>query len=166
MSVSVLNRTRARLPEGRIRRIARRIAQELRRQNARTFRAYDLAIVFVGDREARTLHERFLRKPKPASILSFDYGSSGEIVLNPGAIRREAREARTSFRAHLFRLMVHGAAHLAGIHHEGSRSAERNADRWEADLNARLGLGDAAGASLSTRRNRRRNIHAQRIRRH
>ncbi|OHA09574.1 MAG: rRNA maturation RNase YbeY [Candidatus Sungbacteria bacterium RIFCSPLOWO2_01_FULL_60_25] len=166
MTVSVVNRTQVRIPGTRVRRIAAGILRELARRGREKSRGYDLAIVFVGNRESKALHQRFSRKAKPANVLSFDYGSFGEIILAPGVIRREARASRESFDARLFRLMIHGAAHLAGIHHEGSRAIERKADRWEATLAKRLGCTDPAGELPPTRRGRGRKTSAHHIRRH
>ncbi|OHA08228.1 MAG: rRNA maturation RNase YbeY [Candidatus Sungbacteria bacterium RIFCSPLOWO2_01_FULL_59_16] len=166
MTVLVVNQTKIRIPAKRITRIAAGLLREFARRGWRKFRAYDLAIVFMGDRESGILHQRFFRKSKPANVLSFDYGSAGEIILAPGVIRHEAREARESFAARLLRLLIHGFVHLAGIHHEKSHALLRRADALEAACARRFGLIDSAGISPPARRGRGRKSSAKHIRRH
>ena len=166
MNVLVTNRTQDRIPERRIKYCAAEILRCLVRRGWRKFSTYELGIAFVGARESRILNERFLRKSKPANVLSFDYGSSGELILCPGVIRREAAEAHETFDIRLLRLLVHGAVHLSGVHHEKHRTLERKAEKLEAALAKHLGCTGPAATSPPVRRGRGRTRLAHYIRRH
>lgn len=97
-----------------------------------------MTLVFVSDQESAKLNARFRKQPKPTSILSFDYGSSGELIVPPHLIRRAAARAGEPFRMRLAALVVHGMLHLAGFHHEPSRRRARHFDRVEREVLERL----------------------------
>lgn len=76
-------------------------------------RTYDLSLAFVGDRNSRRLNRRLRRRDRPANVLSFPLGRrSGEILINPAAMRRENFSP--------LELFIHGLLHLKGRRH-GSR---------------------------------------------
>lgn len=130
--ISVVNRSRQRLPLAFFRRSAEATFREL------GFTRIALGIVFTGQREMRgwaRAHHRH-RAKRPTSVLAFSYTRSlrnprrihllplvGDIALCLPVIRQEARLLHVPFRAHLVSLLVHAMVHLAGYSHHTFRQA-------------------------------------------
>ena len=95
----------------------------------------------VGAREGRLLNLRFRRRDRPTNVLSFSYGSHGDIVLCHPVIAREAREQRKPLAAHYAHLVVHGVLHLRGyVHDRKARAATMEAS--EIRILRRIGFAD------------------------
>ena len=74
---------------------------------------YNLSLVFIGDRRARALNQRYRQKSYAANILTFPLDrSTGEIFIN---LRRH--------RARLVDLFIHGLLHLKGLPHGSKMDA-------------------------------------------
>jgi probable rRNA maturation factor len=76
-----------------------------------------VTIRVVGVHEGRQLNRAFRKRDYATNVLSFPYGSSGDLVLCHPVIAREAREQEKSVRAHYAHLVVHGMLHLRGYRH-------------------------------------------------
>ncbi len=86
----------------------------------------EVKIVEAGPEESKRLNRVYRKVGRPTNVLSFNYGPGyGEIMVAPGVIRREARRAGNSYRCQLTWMILHGMLHLAGLHHEKSKGAER-----------------------------------------
>lgn len=131
VSVLCVNRTTTSIPMATLRKRTLEIIAILKRLGRWKRKRYALSLIFVSNRESRTLNARFRREDTPANVLSFDYGSSGELVLAPKLIGHEARAFGQSFFARLLRLVMHGLLHLAGSHHERSRKQVKTFERLE-----------------------------------
>lgn len=91
-----------------------------------------ITIVEVGAAEASRLNSLFLKKNRPANVLSFRYGKGyGEILVCPKVIRREAKGQGNTYKYQLAWMVLHGMLHLAGLHHERSRLLARKAQELE-----------------------------------
>ena len=88
---------------------------------------YELSLVICGDELARRINRENRKKSYSPNVLSFPLGKlEGEIFLNIRKAEREAREYKTSPRARLALLFVHGLYHLKGLDHgERMERAER-----------------------------------------
>lgn len=94
-----------------------------------------ISIISIGERQAATLNRRYRKKNPPANVLSFRYGPDyGEIVLCPSVIRSEAKKQGNSYSFQKKWMIIHGFLHLAGVHHEKSRQAQRRFERLEQKL--------------------------------
>jgi len=82
---------------------------------------FDLSIVLVGQARIKELNMEYRRVNKPTDVLSFFYGDSGEIVLCPFVIRRNAKEYKVVFQNEFSRILIHGILHLLGFDHEKSK---------------------------------------------
>ena len=79
---------------------------------------YELSLVICGDELARRINRENRKKSYSPNVLSFPLGKlEGEIFLNIRKAEREAREYKTSPRARLALLFVHGLYHLKGLDH-------------------------------------------------
>ncbi|OGG53853.1 rRNA maturation RNase YbeY [Candidatus Kaiserbacteria bacterium RIFCSPHIGHO2_02_FULL_55_25] len=79
---------------------------------------YELSLVICGDELARRINRENRKKTYAPNVLSFPLGKlEGEIFLNIRKAEREAREYRTTLRARLALLFVHGLYHLKGLDH-------------------------------------------------
>ena len=103
---------------------------------------------FVGEAEGRRLNRRFRGKDYATNVLTFVYDAdvhdaprdaplAGDIVICVPVVRREAKAAGRSLRAHCAHLVVHGMLHLQGYDHEREDAAE-TIERRETDLLKRL----------------------------
>ncbi len=79
---------------------------------------YDLSLVLCGDTLARRINIACRKKSYAPNVLSFPLSkASGEIFLNRAKAAREARRFKTTLKARLLLLFVHGCWHLAGLSH-------------------------------------------------
>jgi probable rRNA maturation factor len=103
---------------------------------------------FVGEAEGRRLNRQFRGKGQATNVLTFVYDGdvhdaprdaplAGDIVICVPIVRREAKAAGRSLRAHCAHLVVHGVLHLQGYDHQRDDDAEAM-ERRETDLLRRL----------------------------
>ena len=80
--------------------------------------SYDLSISFVGKTASRTLNRTYREKDYPTNILSFELSKkSGELVLQPDCVKRDAKKFNMDFPNFLAFLLIHGMLHLKGMQH-------------------------------------------------
>jgi probable rRNA maturation factor len=118
----------------------------LRRWVARTLEHdAEITLRFVGTAEARRLNRDYRGQDYATNVLTFAYGETprieADVVLCLPVLRREARAARRSLRAHLAHLVIHGVLHAQGYDHDRARDATRMEKR-EVELLARLRIAD------------------------
>jgi probable rRNA maturation factor len=66
----------------------------------------------------RKLNRTYRSKDKPTNVLSFPLSkNSGELILTPSVIAREAPKFGISVRAMTIYLAIHGLLHLKGMDH-------------------------------------------------
>ncbi len=86
-----------------------------------------VTIRFVGEREGRSLNLVFRGNEYATNVLTFVYDDvaplAGDLVLCVPVLRREARAAGKSLRAHCAHLVVHGMLHLQGHDHASDVTA-------------------------------------------
>ncbi len=79
-------------------------------------------LIFVGDRRMRTLNNKFLKNDKPTNVLTFPYTHdkelSGDIILCPNIINKEAKEFGFSYNFRWAHMIVHSMLHLQGYTHK------------------------------------------------
>ncbi len=97
---------------------------------------YQLSMVCIGERRARTLNRTWRKKDAPASVLAFPLGSdAGEIYLCVPLLTRRARSwYRGSVKSAVGHHFIHALLHLKGYTH-GSTMEKR-----EQSLCARFGI--------------------------
>jgi probable rRNA maturation factor len=86
----------------------------------------EVTVRLVGKTEAKRLNLAYRGKDYATNVLSFEYEpGSGDIVLCPAVIAREALEQGKSLERHYAHLTVHGVLHLRGYDHERTADASR-----------------------------------------
>ena len=103
--------------------------------------ARQVTLRLVTTSEARRLNLAYRGRDYATNVLTFAYepGRTGDIVLCPAVVAREARSQSKSIEAHYAHLAVHGALHLCGFDHERPADAVRM-ERTEIRLLRRLGF--------------------------
>jgi probable rRNA maturation factor len=88
---------------------------------------YELDLMFIGQKRARTLNFKFRQKDYATDILSFPIDKTmGEIYIHPEKARKKAKEFDRTYENYLVFLFIHGLFHLKGFDH-GSRMESEEA---------------------------------------
>ena len=79
---------------------------------------YELSLVFVGEKRALTLNQKYRKKSYIPNVLSFPLDTMhGEIYIAPQVAKREAAHREMSVRGYVGFLFIHGLLHLKGHAH-------------------------------------------------
>jgi len=84
----------------------------------------DLSIALVGSKEIKALNGKYRKKDRPTDVLSFQYGTSGEIVICPEVVKANAKKYRSVFKKELARVLIHGILHILGYNHQTMASRQ------------------------------------------
>ena len=97
----------------------------------------EVNIIFVGNQRMRTLNRKFLNKDKPTNVLTFTYKDyetiSGDIILCPEVINKEAKNFGFSNDSRWAHMIVHSMLHLQGYDHH-SRENQESMENMEIKL--------------------------------
>lgn len=94
-----------------------------------------IRVIPVSSSRSLALNRIYRGRAKATNVLSFRYEKEyGEIIICLEVIQREARWAGRDTRFQTARMVLHGMIHLAGVHHEESRVADRKTTELETDL--------------------------------
>lgn len=102
-------------------------------------------IRFVAAHEGRQLNHEFRGKDYATNVLSFVYETepvSGDLVVCLPVVKREAKEQRKPFKAHLAHMIVHGMLHLQGYDHETGQHDAEIMEQREREILARFRIAD------------------------
>lgn len=99
----------------------------LKMKDAALGKKYELSIVFVGRKLGQKLNTKHRKKNYATDILSFPIDkTTGEIFLQPEALKKKAKEFGRTPENYLRFLVIHGLIHLKGFAH-GSRMESEEA---------------------------------------
>ena len=105
----------------------------------------EVTIRLVDTDEGRTLNNEYRGKDDATNVLSSPYDSetvgSGDLVICPSVVAREAAEQNKPLAAHYAHLTVHGMLHLQGRDHDNDEDAQAMEDE-EREILAALGYPD------------------------
>ncbi|MCX7825129.1 MAG: rRNA maturation RNase YbeY [Verrucomicrobiae bacterium] len=93
---------------------------------------HNLSVALVDDATIAALNQRFLNRPGPTDVLSFNLAPGlGELIVSAERAVIVARQLRRPPAAELALYLVHGLLHLAGFddHTPAQRRAMRRAER-------------------------------------
>lgn len=85
-------------------------------------RDLDLSIALVSQAEMKRLNKEYRRKNRATDVLSFRYDDSGEIIICPAEVRKNAEEFNSTFNRELIKVLIHGILHLSGYDHEKNKA--------------------------------------------
>lgn len=75
----------------------------------------EVSLVFVGQKRMRTINKTHLKHDYVTDVITFDYKSSGEIIICPSVAALNARQYANSVESELLLYVIHGLLHLAGF---------------------------------------------------
>jgi len=79
---------------------------------------YSLSLAFVDTKKSKEVNSIYRKKNKPTNVLAFPLSkNSGEIIICPEVVRKEAGNFDKTFREFLGFLVIHGMLHLKGMTH-------------------------------------------------
>lgn len=117
-----------------------------------------LSLYLTDDGEIQKLNKEFRAKDCPTDILSWTYDDNdlemngaqtgdsasgnmaGELIVSAERVSQQSFENGWDFETELIRLLAHGCAHLAGLHHESSTEEAREMLELEIELLKEVGL--------------------------
>ncbi len=109
----------------------------------------EITIRLVDADEGRTLNNDYRGKDYATNVLSFPYDSepvvTGDLVICPAVVAKEAAEQGKPLDAHYAHLTVHGMLHLQGRDHDNDEDAEAM-ENEEKEILAALGYPDPYAA--------------------
>jgi len=104
-----------------------------------------VTIRLVDTDEGRALNNDYRGKDYATNVLSFPYDTepmvTGDLVICPAVVAKEAAEQGKPLDAHYAHLTVHGMLHLQGRDHDNDADAEAMEDE-EREILAALGYPD------------------------
>ena len=122
--VEVNNLTAFKIGENFLKKIIGRVLKGEKRKKS------ELSVVLVSPQKIKTLNKKYRRKNKVTDVLSFLYDNSGEIVICPAEVKKNAKKFKTNFKKELARVLIHGTLHLLGYNHEAKKAeAEKMAKK-------------------------------------
>jgi len=108
-----------------------------------------ITIRLVDADEGRALNKGYRGKDYATNVLSFPYDTeplvTGDLVICPAVVAREAAEQNKPLAAHYAHLTVHGMLHLQGRDHDNDDDARAMEDE-EREILAALGYPDPYAA--------------------
>ena len=99
----------------------------------------EIQVVELSLMDSQKLNKMYRKKNKPTNVLSFRYGKNyGEILLCLDVIKKEAKRAGNTYRYQMTWMILHGMLHLAGMHHENSKTLEKRVEKIEEKILAKI----------------------------
>ena len=94
---------------------SKKVCQEVLKGEAKKI---DLSVAFLKSEAVKKLNKKYREKDKPTDVLSFLYGNSGEIIICPEVVAKNAKKTGSNFKKELTLVLIHGILHLLGYDHE------------------------------------------------
>lgn len=116
---------------------------------------YNLSIAYVGEKTSKDLNFKFRNKNKSTNILSFTLSeSSGELVICPMVLKREAKNFNKTPKKFLGFLVIHGMLHLKGLEHGSimERQEEKYDKKYFSSYRHRISNDKSASRRVSKKR--------------
>ncbi|MBC7742979.1 MAG: rRNA maturation RNase YbeY [Bdellovibrionaceae bacterium] len=132
MNVNIVNETKTKLSDRRIKTAAQNVIDDLLankiRNRKRLQTSSEVTLVFLTTAKMKKINHQYRGKNKATDVLSFgseDADSLGEMAFCLGVLKNQAREQRHSLDRELLYMLIHGFLHLLGFDHEQSVRAEK-----------------------------------------
>lgn len=99
-------------------------------------RGTKLEIVFLSDKEIRSLNRKYKRRDAATDVLSFELGDLGEIIISSDTALKNSAIFHTSFEEEIILYVIHGILHLFGYDDETVRERKRMSKKEDVVLKA------------------------------
>lgn len=113
--IEVNNLTTNKISEAFFKKVAEKILKKEKK------RKINLSIVLIGQERIKALNKRYRGKERAADVLAFPYNDSGEIVICPKEVKKNAKKFKSTYKKELTRVLIHGILHLLGYVHGKSK---------------------------------------------
>ncbi len=94
-------------------------------------------VSLISDSEISLVHAQFMDNPDPTDVITFPYGSEGEVLISVETAQRQAKELNSSLEREVTLYLVHGILHLVG-YEDGTESSRDEMDTLQEHLLAGL----------------------------
>lgn len=107
--------------------------------------AIEIALRFVAESEGRRLNYQFRSKDYATNILTFEYGTNDQgviqtdLVLCISVLEKESKEQSKSLENHMMHLLLHGLLHALGFEHLNEEEANEM-ESLEIEILQKMGL--------------------------
>jgi len=100
----------------------------------------EISVVFFNSGKIKELNRKYRKKDKPTDVLSFagEERFLGTIVICPTEVRKNAKEAGSSFKKELIFVFIHGILHLLGYDHESKEADAQKMRKLESHYLSRV----------------------------
>ncbi|MCM8816608.1 MAG: rRNA maturation RNase YbeY [Candidatus Omnitrophica bacterium] len=85
----------------------------------------NINIVLVSDRKIKLLNNQFLGKNYPTDVLSFNLGSTAEIIISVETAQKQAKLIPHSIEDEIIYLIIHGVLHISGYNDNNPKNYDR-----------------------------------------
>lgn len=100
--------------------------------NLKTKLPLEIKVVLINPESSKKFNLVYLGQNKPTNVLSFKYSPEyGEILICPEIVKKEAKRQGNTQAFQMTWMIAHGMIHLAGVHHEESKSVAEKSKRVE-----------------------------------
>ncbi len=120
--IEVNNLTKVKIDNKFLKKIAEKILKKERKKLA-------ISIALVGPAEIKKLNKKYRQRNKITDVLSFRYPKSGELIICPRQVKKNAEKFKTTFKKELAQILIHGILHLLGEEHEVSEKKARKMEQ-------------------------------------
>ena len=102
---------------------------------------YELDLILASPSFMKKIYQTYKKRPRSTNVLAFPLSSeTGEILLEPRYIEKEALSFSRTFKEHLWKMYLHGLLHLAGYDHEKSAYEAKKMFREETRLYKKISI--------------------------
>jgi probable rRNA maturation factor len=145
--IEVNNLTNTKVNENKIKKIAKTVLTKEKRKDV------DLSIVLVSSEVIKKINKKYRKKDKATDVLAFEVDKvvnyninqnfkipenirkSGEIILCPDVIKKNALRFGSSFEKEFNKVLIHGVLHTLGEDHKKTEERKRMEKKQEYYLN-------------------------------
>lgn len=120
MPVEINNKTKAKIDLNLVKKTVEKFLKFYKIKNK------EVSIAFIGDAAIKKINNKYRKINAPTDILSFEGEDNflGEILINYGQIKKQAKEYGLNARQELLFILVHGLFHLIGYDDKSEKGAK------------------------------------------
>jgi len=113
--IEINNLTTSKIDEKKLKKVIKKVLE------GENIRCEDLSIALVDPAGIKELNKKYRKQNRVTDILSFSYNGSGEIIICPQVVKKNAKKFALNFKKELAKVLIHGILHLLGYDHEKNK---------------------------------------------